>query len=168
MSNNTDAKAALGGNLMAYGGEPTVNNLTDLVVPYRKALDASAAAAVADKFWVNPFPFPLRIVSAVISPDGTVALSANAAGISINVADAAGNQATAAWWSTASGVGMVPSGAPTGTVGTGFAANVPQQATGVPTASTVQPGGALSFNTQKLSSGVTLSALSASILMRRV
>lgn len=166
MSNNTDAKAVLGGTVGGYGGEATINALTDVLAQYHKPIDASAAAALSAKIFVNPFPFPLRIVSAVVSADGSVALSGNAAGISLNVLDAAGNVATGLTWSTASGAGNVPSGAPTGTVGTGLVANVPQQATGVPPY--VQPGGAVVANVLKLASGVTLPELQFALALRKV
>lgn len=63
---NTSAKARLAGaNTLDDGGEPAIHDLTDFHVTYFKATDdALPADATPDTLiWMNPYSFPVQVVS---------------------------------------------------------------------------------------------------------
>lgn len=161
MTDVRTAQAALAADLSSLGGEDTIFKLFDFTKEYRKAsTDAAASTALAnEKFFTNPFDYPLQIVSAVLSPDGTIAkAAANYANVAVKTDDGrGGTPQTAMAWSTASG-----------SLATGLSAGIAQAGSGAATACVVPPGGSIYAYQEKNSSGVTLPPYELSVRLRRM
>ena len=157
------AKAALGGGtLLAQGGEDIVDDLTDIVVTYTKGTADSMAAdaTAATLFWVNPFDFALRVVSAkYVSASAVTGHADNYAVISVRTDDGANSTpAIAASWTTT----LAAPG--TGTTAT----DVAEEAVITDANVAIPAGGCLHFGITKEGDGVVVPVSYYTIRLRKV
>lgn len=159
MSNLGDFKRGLTALAQATGGLATINQMVSVAIPYAKtAADGMASTTTADTlFWINPFDFSLKIVSArLVSASALTADAANYATITVKVDDGAnGTPATALTWETS-------------LTGTGsWVADTGESATVTAANAVVVAGGCLHFNIAKAGTGVVVPALFIQIVAER-
>ncbi len=149
-TNLGNAKKALSSSVTQLGGLPTIDQALDFQVQYLKAAaDGAASTATADTLiWVNPFDFPVYVVSAYAATASTLtADNTNFATLTLKTSDAlaAGATAVALTMTTA----ITDSG--------NWAANVPEPYTSRTIANVAIPaGGGLWFNIAKSGTGVVV------------
>lgn len=149
-TNLGNAKKALSASLTQLGGLPTIDQALDINVQYLKAaVDGAASTATADLVvWVNPYDFPVYVVSAyALAAAGLTADNTNFATITFKTSDALAAGATAIALTLATT--LTDSGT--------WAANVPEPFLTVTKANVAIPaGGGLWFNIAKSGTGVVV------------
>lgn len=160
MGDCSDVKARLSVFAQDDGGEDTLHALTDIVTVYAKtAADAMASTTTANtSFWMNPYDFAVKVVSACILPQSTLTADpSNYATITVKTDDgAAGTPAVAVQWDTT-------------TTGTGSWATSVKEAGTVTAANTnVAVGACLHFNIAKTGTGVVVPACIIMVRLRKV
>jgi len=159
MSNLGDFKRGLCTLANSVGGLPTIHQLTDILFTYNKAAaDSMAADATAAVLaFVNPFDFPLKVVSGkLVSASALTAHDTNNAVISFRTDDGADSTpAIAISWTTS-------------TTGTGsWVADIPESGTLTAANVVLAAGACLHFGITKGGSGVVVPVTYFSLRLQR-
>jgi hypothetical protein len=159
MSNLGDFKRGLTALAQATGGLATINQAFSVPIGYAKtAADGMASTTTAATlFWVNPFDFALKIVSArLVSASALTADATNYGTVLVQVDDGAnGTPATALTWETS-------------LTGTGnWVADTAESATVTAANAVIAAGACLHFTITKAGSGVVIPALFIQIVAER-